>query len=488
LSDNPSESPEHERRADQPSPPPPAFDPSALPPAVDPFVDPTGHVMGMPTHGQLSPESAEPGRGQPSTGEATPAPGSGSGTAPQPGNDSPPGYGAPGYGQQPDHGRQPGNPQPPGYQPGYQPPGPQPGPQPGHQQPGQQQPGQQQPNYQPSGYQPPGYGQPGYGQPGYGQPGYGQPGYGQPGYGQPPGYGQQGAYGPPPGYGPPSYGVPGYAGGVPPGYDTAAHLHSSYYASPTDPLVSATFSGWWERSFRLLQAAWRPMALVQLISVIPVFLVSAVASVQTDAQLAEITETTDASQIDWGALFRPLLNLLPFIVVTNLAVLRLLVQRATGRPLSIGAALRDGLRRMPPLLGWSILGALLVVIGFVFCILPGVYLLAVLSVLAPIVLLERGAGIGRAFQLFHAGFGAALGRIATMLGLAVGIGIFESVITGAITSGSDPNAAASVIAEFLSAGFSLATSLLAAPMILTAYADMRARHEPFSTAYLAPAS
>jgi hypothetical protein len=188
------------------------------------------------------------------------------------------------------------------------------------------------------------------------------------------------------------------------------------------------------------------------------------------------------------------LILLPFIVVagllslvTNLATLRLLVQRATGRPFSIAAALRDGLRRMPALLGWSILGGLLAMLGVVFCIVPGIYVVVVLTVLAPIILLERGNGVGRAFQLFHANFGAALGRIATLLGLTFGIGILESIVSGLITPNGHTNAVAAVIAEFFSAGFSLVTSLIVAPMILTAYADMRARHEPFSTAYLAPA-
>jgi hypothetical protein len=85
----------------------------------------------------------------------------------------PPGYGQPGYGQQPDYGQQPGYPPPPSGEPGY---------------------GQQPP--------PPGYGQPGYGQqpppPAYGQPGYGQQ-YPPP----PPGYGRR-PYAPPA----PRYSVP----------------------------------------------------------------------------------------------------------------------------------------------------------------------------------------------------------------------------------------------------------------------------------------
>ncbi|WP_256840912.1 glycerophosphoryl diester phosphodiesterase membrane domain-containing protein [Ornithinimicrobium cryptoxanthini] len=94
------------------------------------------------------------------------------------------GYGQPGYGQQPPYGQQGYGQQPPPY--------------------GQQGYGQQPPPYGQQGYgqQPPPYGQQGYGQqpPPYGQQGYGQqpPPYGQQGYGQqPPPYGQQG-YGQPP--------------------------------------------------------------------------------------------------------------------------------------------------------------------------------------------------------------------------------------------------------------------------------------------------
>jgi Interferon-induced transmembrane protein len=75
-------------------------------------------------------------------------------------------------------------------------------------------PGWAQAQQPPPGYGAPGYGQqPTYGQPTYGQPAYGQqPPYGQPGYGPPP-YGGQPGYGmpayPQPGYGPPMYPPPG---------------------------------------------------------------------------------------------------------------------------------------------------------------------------------------------------------------------------------------------------------------------------------------
>jgi hypothetical protein len=284
---------------------------------------------------------------------------------------------------------------------------------------------------------------------------------------------------------------------MPPPYATPGYLPASYYAGPDDPLVSADFGGWWARSFRLLQATWRPMVLVQLVSAIPLLAISIAANITAGAQFTRITVTSD-TDIDWNALLRPLLILLPiFLVVailsliTDLAMLRLLVQRATGVPVRIGAALLDGLRRTPALIAWGIPAGLLAGIGLLFCLLPGFYVIAVMTVLPAIVLLERGEGVGRAFHLFHADFGAALGRVATLIGLAIGISFAQSAITGAIAPGAGPFQSGAlstptiVLIQIVSVAFTIASSLVTTPMILTAYADMRARREPFSTAYLA---
>ncbi|WP_433828621.1 hypothetical protein ACQP2E_04575 [Actinoplanes sp. CA-015351] len=61
-------------------------------------------------------------------------------------------------------------------------------------------------------------------------------------------------------------------------------------------------------------------------------------------------------------------------------------------------------------------------------------------------LVQRGAGIGRCFQLFHADFGASIARVATVYGIALGV--------------------------------------VGTAFLVTTYADMRARRESFSTAYL----
>jgi hypothetical protein len=69
-------------------------------------------------------------------------------------------------------------------------------------------------------------------------------------------------------------------------------------------------------------------------------------------------------------------------------------------------------------------------------------------------------------------------------------GVVESAFSGLLTGGFDPEAtpsiATAVAAAVLSTIFTLVLSVISAPLTLTACADMRARREPFSTAYLAP--
>jgi len=65
--------------------------------------------------------------------------------------------------------------------------------------------------------------------------------------------------------------------------------------------------------------------------------------------------------------------------------------------------------------------------------------------------------------------------------------VAEFVGSAALSPLGDATTAFSVSSAVLSAVFSVATGVVISPLLLTAYADMRARHEPFSTAYLLPA-
>ena len=294
-------------------------------------------------------------------------------------------------------------------------------------------------------------------------------------------------YGQPLPYVPPAYSqvptpgqfVPEAMGAFPPGF----------YPGPNDPLVSANFSGWWTRSFRLLSVSWRQILSVHLIWAVPLLIFNVISNaVPSDVETTDNADVGDLLPLLAVAL--PLLGAgLLLTMVAQLAALHVGVQRALGRPVSIGAALLAGLRRTPAMLGWGVLEIMLLAGGVLLCVLPGIYTALVLMILPAIVLLERGVGIGRAFELFHADFGAAIARVATIVAVSVAAAIVDNAFVAALTGGSaDPSTAGVGVlipVAVISTIISVASSVVAAPMLLTAYADMRSRREPFSTAYLA---
>lgn len=266
-----------------------------------------------------------------------------------------------------------------------------------------------------------------------------------------------------------------------------------FYAGPGDPLVSATFIDWWTRSFRLLATTWRPILLVQLWWVVPMLAFGIISSLLLDPEPATVESTADVrGAFGVLALAAPaaLISVL-LISIAQLASLQVVVQWATGQPVSVRAAWGTAFRRIHAMIGWGVLAVLLIGAGITLCFLPGIYLGCALLILPAIVLLERDKGIGRAFELFHHKFGDSIARVATIIGVALVPSVIENVVSRALNGGGyDPQASPSVtvtiLGAIISTVFAVAISIVTAPLLLTAYADMRARREPFSTAYLMP--
>ena len=269
------------------------------------------------------------------------------------------------------------------------------------------------------------------------------------------------------------------------------------YPTPADPLVSADFNGWWRRSFWLLKLYWRPAALVQLLWVLPLLVSGAVAAALLVGPVNDLIDTPPEVDPDFHPFLPALYALVPLGLLTgllallaSLATLHLALQAALGRPLSIPVALRTAGPRLPAYLGWGFLGGLLTLVGFVCCILPGYYVAVVLMLLPSVVLLERGNLIGRCFRLFHARPGDALARLLTTVGLSGAAGVAEQLLLGLASTlfgmftVDGISAAGFVVALVVATVFSGASQVVLAPLHLTTYTDMRARHEPFSAAYL----
>jgi hypothetical protein len=262
----------------------------------------------------------------------------------------------------------------------------------------------QQPGY---GVPPPGYGQP---PPGYGQPppGYGQPpppGYGQPpppGYGGPPPEGWtspgQGQWGPPPG----QPGYPPQPGFPPqPGWGYGAPPPPKPGVIPLRPLgVGEILDGAFStiRSYPMATLGMSAVvaalsALLQLAILLP--LVTGL-----DSATGELVEGLDP-EVFIGAFVAGMVvfvvgALLAATILTGMVTV-VLGEAVLGRPIKIGDAWRRVRRRIWALLGLALLQALIVGLGFLACVLPGLYLWAKLSLSTPSLMLE-GRGVTDAMR------------------------------------------------------------------------------------------
>jgi hypothetical protein len=331
-------------------------------------------------------------------------------------------------------------------------------------------------------------------------------------------------------------GVPQYPAG---GYDRSqpypvqydpSQPYVIYQAAPTgglfhggqiadgDPLISPDYSGWWRRTLAIVKHGWRWLALLQVIGFVISLLISvpqALLLVTMIDDLARASRTIDpdtgrAVAPDLGPLFAmfglilagAFLGLLVSFVVA-IACNHVAVSVAAGLRPRLGAALGLAVRRVFPLLGWQVLAGLIVMVGICACILPAIYLSAVFAVLPAVVTFERGsAAIGRCFKLFHQDLGVSISRIATIGGISIGIAVVAYIINQIIqsvpgqpvfdTDSESPFGdvgtgyiVAVVIGAVVTDLFTRAGAVLTSPLTLAAYADLRARVEPLSTATLA---
>jgi hypothetical protein len=304
---------------------------------------------------------------------------------------------------------------------------------------------------------------------------------------------------PPPAVAPPGPPYPGY-------YPGFAWPPADPRFDPADPLVSADFASWWRRSFAIVRRGWRPLALVQVVTAVPALALLIPAQLYVDLASRDLAAQAAGESMAGlgGFLAASGVSVLAILVASlvyafgTLAGVRLVVDVALGREARAGRAMRHVLRRLPALIGWSLLGALLAVVAVLACFVPVLYVGAVLTLLPVVVLFEPGGGISRCFQLFNTDLGAAVGRVATIAALGLGTSVVFtvlSVVVPVITQGSafpDPAAAVSTAAivansvtgTLLSGVATIISGVLLTPLIVATYADLRARREPFITAYL----
>jgi hypothetical protein len=253
----------------------------------------------------------------------------------------------------------------------------------------------------------------------------------------------------------------------------------------------------------LLQAYWRPLLVLQLIGAaaalilrVPTAVIQTVGTRRLPTTVP--SDNTEAIRVFFRALPWGLVGAAGWILaalataLVLLASMRLLVRAVTGGRPDVGEAIRGAVPRLLPYIGWGLLASLAVFLGFCACILPSIYFIAVFTVLPAVVLFERGDVISRCFRLFHTDLAASVLRAGTIMAIGLAAVIVSSIIDAivrgvarAVSAGTTGavlgTALVTVFDVLIAAGF----GVLLGPLILTTYADLRARREPLNSQALA---
>jgi len=152
------------------------------------------------------------------------------------------------------------------------------------------------------------------------------------------------------------------------------------------------------------------------------------------------------------------------------------------------ASLRFALSRLRSLIWLALVHAVVIVVGFVACIVPGVYFYGAFSVAVPVLLLEDVRGtkaLGRSRRLVQGRWWSVAGAvlIGTLL-TAVVQGAIAAVLTSASSSASNQVVTDIVSAIAGTVATTITTPFLAA-VIVVLYIDLRVRKEGFDLELLA---
>jgi hypothetical protein len=161
-------------------------------------------------------------------------------------------------------------------------------------------------------------------------------------------------------------------------------------------------------------------------------------------------------------------------------------QTGCGLPARLGPALAAGLSRVWPLFGWYLLYSVLVTLGILACLLPGVYVGCAGALFSFAVVYEPGRNaFGRSLWLVHKSFGTVLGRVMLlvllMLLAACAVGAVASVTGMAPTGASAGNAVAVAVVD---SAVAVPVSMALLVGLLLTYTQVRAKQEQVTTGML----
>jgi hypothetical protein len=249
-------------------------------------------------------------------------------------------------------------------------------------------------------------------------------------------------------------------------------------------------SGILDTTFRLYRDRFVTFLLIALVVYVPYSLLAVVITPAHAATHAANTHGVPgaAPQVDFtGSLlgfFGFFVYAVIFLPLCSAALTHNISAAYLGKELSAGESYQRALPRLAGLIGTQILAGLIVLLGFILLIVPGIIFSFWFYVLIPVVVLEGVTGtaaLGRSRELMRGNIGKAF-----MVGLLAGIvaAIFGGIIGLVVGFVPWPFAWLGVFVQNLAQAFVL--PITTAPLTLLYY-DLRIRKEAFDLQMLSAA-
>jgi hypothetical protein len=153
------------------------------------------------------------------------------------------------------------------------------------------------------------------------------------------------------------------------------------------------------------------------------------------------------------------------------------------RDSSVGQLVKSAAPVIWPLLGAAILAAIGIGIGFLFLVIPGLILMTIWSVIAPVIVIERKgvlASFGRSRELVRGNGWRVFGVILTVFFIVIVV----SLLIGAIAAGVADGTGAAIVSELIGSTLTAPITGLVAAVL---YFRLRALGEPCTEGTVAPA-
>jgi hypothetical protein len=288
---------------------------------------------------------------------------------------------------------------------------------------------------------------------------------------------------------------PGWAAPPPPyAYTPYGYGYAGTGWADPDPLVPHPAGGvadWWRQVWLAFARSWRPLALIVVITnAAPVVALALLGSWWVGRSFSLVDSADGVGQdviIHWGVVgtFAAIAGIIALVSVFLYAIswcagMWTVTRQAAGLPASVGRALAFGARHCLRTGGVLIVVGLMVAIGVVACVVPGLYLGVAASLVVPFLVFDRGVGaISGSFQVVNRNFGAVLGRLLIVYLIAAIPSVVVSTITLGLRSATlDSSPAASVVPAVLDGVVAVPIAMFTIVGVMLIYAQMWARAIP----------